>query len=65
MQETLFSKVSLVRNIPVMYLKNYLQSKGIIHSFSREGNLYDNAYMKFFHFILKEEKVNHHKYHNF
>lgn len=45
--------------------EEYLQSKGIIHSFSRKGNPYDNACIESFHSILKKEEVNHHKYYNF
>jgi len=33
--------------------------KGIIHSFSRKGNPYDNACIESFHSILKKEEVNH------
>lgn len=31
--------------------ENYLTSKGIIHSFSRKGNPYDNACIESFHSI--------------
>jgi len=45
--------------------ENYLCSKGIIHSFSKKGNPYDNACIESFHSILKKEEVNHHKYYDF
>lgn len=45
--------------------ENYLESKGIIHSFSRKGNPYDNACIESFHSILKKEEVNHKKYYDF
>lgn len=43
----------------------YLSSKGIVHSFSRKGNPYDNACIESFHSVLKKEEINHHKYYNF
>lgn len=45
--------------------EDYLSSKGIIHSFSRKGNPYDNACIESFHSILKKEEINHHKYYDF
>ena len=45
--------------------EDYLHSKGIIHSFSRKGNPYDNACIESFHSILKKEEVNHHRYYDF
>ncbi|MBP2070691.1 DDE-type integrase/transposase/recombinase [Thermoanaerobacterium butyriciformans] len=45
--------------------EDYLSSKGIVHSFSRKGNPYDNARMESFHSVLKKEEVNHHKYYDF
>ena len=45
--------------------ENYLATKHMIHSFSRKGNPYDNAYIESFHSILKKEEVNHHKYYDF
>ena len=39
-----------------------MESKKIIHSFSRKGNPYDNASIESFHSILKKEEVNHKKY---
>lgn len=45
--------------------ENYLQSKGIVHSYSRKGNPYDNACIESFHSVLKKEEVNHKKYYNF
>ena len=35
--------------------EDYLSSKGIIHSFSRKGNHYDNACIESFHSILEKE----------
>ncbi|WP_430350638.1 transposase [Thermoanaerobacterium thermosaccharolyticum] len=40
-------------------------SKGIVHSFSRKDNPYDNACIESFHSVLKKEEVNHHKYYYF
>ena len=34
--------------------ENYLKSQGILHSFSRKGNPYDNACIESFHSILKK-----------
>lgn len=45
--------------------EDYLSLKGIIHSFSRKGNPYDNACIESFHSILKKEEINHHKYSDF
>ncbi|WP_278319692.1 IS3 family transposase [Garciella nitratireducens] len=45
--------------------EDYLFSKGIIHSYSRKGNPYDNACIESFHSVLKKEEVNHHKYYDF
>jgi putative transposase len=45
--------------------EDYLSLKGIIHSFSRKGNPYDNACIESFHSVLKKEEVNHHKYNDF
>jgi len=45
--------------------QDYLASKGIIQSFSRKGNPYDNACIESFHSILKKEEVHHHKYYDF
>lgn len=42
-----------------------ISKKGIIHSFSRKGNPYDNACIESFHSILKKEEVNHNKYYDF
>ena len=42
-----------------------LSLKGIIHSFSRKGNPYDNACIESFHSILKKEEVNRQKYYDF
>ena len=45
--------------------EDYLSFKGIIHSFSRKGNPYDNACIESFHSVLKKEEINHHKYNDF
>lgn len=45
--------------------ENYLSSKGIIHSFSRKGNPYDNACIESFHSVLKKEEVYTTTYHTF
>ncbi|WP_330392419.1 integrase core domain-containing protein [Anaerocolumna aminovalerica] len=45
--------------------EDYLSFKGIIHSFSRKGNPYDNACIESFHSMLKKEEINHHKYNDF
>ena len=42
-----------------------ISKKGIIHSFSRKGNPYDNDCIESFHSILKKEEVNHNKYYDF
>ncbi|MEY8392680.1 DDE-type integrase/transposase/recombinase [Lachnospiraceae bacterium 45-W7] len=38
----------------------YLSSKGILHSFSRKGNSYDNACIESFHSVLKKEERSSH-----
>ena len=45
--------------------ENFLNSKGMIHSYSRKGNPYDKACIESFHSILKKEEINHHKYYDF
>ena len=42
--------------------EKHLSSKGILHSFSRKGNPYDNACMESFHSVLKKEKIHLHTY---
>lgn len=37
--------------------EKYLQNQGMIHSFSRKGNPYDNACIESFHSVLKKEEV--------
>ena len=44
--------------------KDYIRSKGIVHSFSRKGNPYDNAGIESFHATLKKEEVHHKKYYD-
>ena len=45
--------------------ESYLQAQGIIHSFSRKGNPYDNACIESFHSVLKKEEVYTTTYHTF
>ena len=37
--------------------EKYLQAQGMLHSFSRKGNPYDNACIESFHSVLKKEEV--------
>ncbi len=39
-----------------------MDRKGILHSFSRKGNPYDNACMESFHSVLKKEEIYLHTY---
>lgn len=43
-------------------VEDYLQNKGIQHSFSQKGCPYDNACIESFHAILKKEEVHHTRY---
>lgn len=36
--------------------EKYLQDQGMLHSFSRKGNPYDNACIESFHSVLKRKK---------
>ncbi len=45
--------------------ENCLAGKGIIHSFSRKGNPYDNACIESFHSVLKKEEIYLHTYRDF
>ena len=45
--------------------ENYLSEKGMIHSFRRKGNPYDNACIESFHSVLKKEEIYLHTYQNF
>lgn len=45
--------------------EQYLEVKGIIASYSRKGNPYDNACIESFHSLLKKEEVNQNKYYDF
>ena len=45
--------------------EEYLKVKGMLHSFSKKGNPYDNAGIESFHSILKKEEVHHKKYIDF
>ena len=42
--------------------ENYLIQHGILHSFSRKGNPYDNACIESFHSVLKKEEICLHTY---
>ncbi len=42
--------------------ENYLTGKGILHSYSRKGNPYDNACIESFHSVLKKEEIYLHAY---
>ena len=42
--------------------ENHLASRGILHSFSRKGNPYDNACIESFHSVLKKEEIYRHTY---
>lgn len=42
-----------------------LQTKKILHSYSRKGNPYDNACIESFHSILKKEEIYQNKYYDF
>lgn len=48
-----------------MAFESYLAERGILHSFSRKGNPYDNACIESFHSVLKKEEIYLHTYHNF
>lgn len=39
--------------------EKYLQDQGMLHSFSRKGNPYDNACIEFFHSVLKKGRSIH------
>lgn len=45
--------------------ETYLSSMGMVHSFSRKGNPYDNACIESFHSVLKKEEIYLHTYQNF
>lgn len=45
--------------------ENYIDSKKMIHSFSRKGNPYDNACIESFHSVLKKEEIYRHTYADF
>ncbi len=45
--------------------ENYLVKNKILHSFSRKGNPYDNACIKSFHSVLKQEEIYLNKYQDF
>lgn len=37
--------------------EKYLQDQGMLHSFSRKGNPYDNSCIESFHSVLKKEEI--------
>ena len=45
--------------------EEYRKGNGIIHSFSRKGNPYDNTCIKAFHSILKKEEIYLYTYQDF
>ena len=45
--------------------EGYLTEKGMLHSFSRKGNPYDNACIESFHSVLKKEEIYLHTYQDF
>lgn len=45
--------------------EDFLFKNQILHSYSRKGNPYDNAYIESFHSILKKEEIHHNKYFDF
>ena len=45
--------------------EDYLSKRGLVHSFSRKGNPYDNACIESFHSVLKKEEVYLHIYQDF
>ena len=42
--------------------ESYLSSMGLLHSYSRKGNPYDNACIESFHSVLKKEEIYLHTY---
>lgn len=42
--------------------ESFINSRGMVHSFSRKGNLYDNACIESFHSVLKKEEIHLHTY---
>lgn len=42
--------------------EEYLSQKGMVQSFSRKGNPYDNACIESFHSVLKKEEIHLHTY---
>ena len=51
-----------VRDTQGIILHSDLGSHGMIHSFSRKGNPYDNACIESFHSVLKKEEIYLHTY---
>ena len=45
--------------------EKYLQDQGMLHSFSRKGNPYDNACIESFHSLIKREWLNRFKIQNY
>lgn len=56
------TSVTLHSDLGTQYTSNkfklFTEENGIIHSFSRKGNPYDNACIESFHAVLKKEEVN-------
>ena len=48
-----------------MAFESCLAGKGMLHSFSRKGNPYDNACIESFHSVLKKEEIYLHTYRDF
>ena len=42
--------------------EKFVSDRGMVHSFSRKGNPYDNACMESFHSVLKKEEIYLHTY---
>ena len=45
--------------------EKYMNENGLVHSFSRKGNPYDNACIESFHSVLKKEEIYLHTYQDF
>lgn len=64
-----FDITSYLTDLGTQYTSHKFQEvtskMGVVHSFSRKGNPYDNACIESFHSILKKEEVHHNKYYDF
>lgn len=47
------------------WFDRFLDSKQMLHSFSRKGNPYDNACIESFHSVLKKEEIYLHTYQDY